>query len=93
MLRGQDQPRVDAPGIHQDPLAPEALNPLPRVRNGDGAAVRDEARARGGETTGGPEGEVVAQQGHLGLHPNMCFAIISKDCQEKDGVGMEMQSL
>ena len=42
---------------------------------------------------GGPEGEVVAQQGHRGFHPYMSLTIVGEDRQKKDGVGMEVQSL
>ena len=35
----------------------------------------------------------MAQQGHRGLHTNMSFAILGENRQEKDRVGVEMQSL
>ena len=43
--------------------------------------------------TRNPEGKIVAQQGHRGLHPNMSLAIVSENRQEKKRVGVEMQSL
>ena len=43
--------------------------------------------------TRNPEGKIVAQQGHRGLHPNVSLTIVSKNRQEKNRVGVEVQSL
>ena len=35
----------------------------------------------------------MAQQGHRGLYPDMSLAVIGENCQKKNRVGMEVQSL
>ena len=55
--------------------------------------MRDKARARGDGAVGDPEVEVMVQQGHRRPHPDMSLAVVGKNCQEKNGVGMEVQGL
>ena len=35
----------------------------------------------------------MAQQGHRGPYPNMSLVVVGENCQEKNRVGMEVQSL
>ena len=39
------------------------------------------------------EGKIVTQQGHKGLYPDVSLTVVSKNRQEKNRVGVEMQSL